>query len=388
MALSRIWDQLKRNLLTFGYVRSTFKQTPEDIIHVILSFYDDMKYWTITKGKQMSKFFNSKCKEIMHGPHFSMKNIEFQCIVAPNGYSEDHIGKVALILRVSKVPTNVKYVYVYFILFCNETKYEHKVTRILTENTNKNDSGNVNKCSWRSQFPWATNAVNLEDLIGFESITFGYYVDIIHIAYEPRDKSIDLLDFEKRKLLTYGFIKYPVISYKKIMDLILEYQGKSYWTKGVKMSSKCEYEWVVTGNRLKQMKNCHYGQHFYSSNFDGNNWCLYISPCGWTKDNQNLFSFQLKLLQRPYKLAAIFVAFKLETKFKNIIIKKSQMFHYRTCRSGWSFQQNKILFHEFKELDKIIIKLKLEIVDGYDVNTRQRIKKTQWNEYGIVQNKD
>ena len=126
--LTSVWDQRKRSLLTFGFVRSSFTETPSDIVDVILSFYDDMKYWRISAGKQMERFLKSKCSETMHGPKFTMKGIEFECIVAPNGFDEEHEGKVALILSVNKMPENVEYVYVHFVMFCIENKYQHKVT--------------------------------------------------------------------------------------------------------------------------------------------------------------------------------------------------------------------------------------------------------------------
>eukprot|EP01083_Nonionella_stella_P008189 23602_1 len=380
MALSSVWDQLKRNLLTFGYVRSLFDETPEPIINLVLTFYDDMKYWTIHPGKQMKRFLNCKCEEIMHGPKFKMKDIEFECILAPNGYEPDHEGRVALILSVSKLPANVKYVYVYFILFCSNIKYEHKVTRILVES--KDSLG----YKWRSKFPWATNAVKHSDLSGLDSVTFGYYVDVIHVAYAVGNNLSD----KERECATFGFIpSMRSIAIKPeqklgIVDLIMKYQGRSYWSKDIEISSSYQFEWKVNQHRLKQMQQCHHGQHFYSSNFDHDNWCLYISPVGWTKDNKDWFSFQLKLLQKPYKLAAIYVVFKLEADFEDIVIHRSDIFHYKNCRSGWAFDEHKIPFEAFKALDTFTIKLELKILAGYDMETRQRIEKEDWKRYGIV----
>merc|ERR1719427_204347 len=100
------------------------------------------------------------------------------------------------------------------------------------------------------------------------------------------------------------------------------------------MSSHVEFEWVISGGVLDQMQRCHHGQHFYSDNFDGDSWCLYVSPAGWTGQNKNRFSFQLKMLQKPYRLAAIYAAFVLETAaFGGVHVAGSKVFHFRDCRS-------------------------------------------------------
>eukprot|EP01084_Bolivina_argentea_P111666 199188_1 len=379
MSLTSIWDQLRRNLLTFGYVRSTFKDTPKDIIKVILSFYDDMKYWTIHKGKQMSKFFNCECKEIMYGPQFTMENIEFQCLVAPNGYEEDHKGKIALILSVIKVPKNVKYVYVYFILFNNETKYEHKVTRILTEH--KNDQ---NKYRWRSRFPWATNAVNLCDLKSFDSITFGYYVDIIHISY-INDKSIDILNEKQKEIVTYKYMQQININinienniFNKIRDLIINMIGiKPYWTKGIKISNNFMYEWIVSNDKLKQMQNCQFGQHFYSSNFDNNNWCIMLFPNG--NKREGTLSIGLNCLCIPHAVSSMEVKFALFMN-EDLIGKTTSQFRHLDTKYGFYHIME---FDAFKKKESISFKAEVEIVNLYD-KSGMIVDQKEWQTHGIM----
>ena len=417
----------KRNLLTYGFIKSFFKEPLEDIVNVILQFYDDMRYWTISSGKPMERFRECPPSKVLDGPKSVIQNIEFQLMVAPNGFDSKHEGKVVLILSVSKLPVAVKYVYVYFILFCLENKYQHKVTRILVDHEQQQS---VDR-RWRSQFPWATNAVDLADLVPFESVTFGYYVDILHIAYEEPDElfcgdhpapnhhsdskpksvtkmtlnpapTLNLaakLPLDRRELLCFGLcraaghrLEADSVAMTDAVAVILRLLGDeqslydaSYWTKGVAVSNHVEFEWVIGGGVLEQMQRCHHGQHFYSSNFDGNSWCLYVSPAGWTAENEDLFSFQLKLLQKPYLLAALYASFSLKTAaFGGVAIEESKVFHFQSCRSGWSFTENRIEFADFAKIDRMVIAVTIDVLAGYDVRTRRRIDPADWEKYGIL----
>ena len=430
-SLASVWDQRKRTLLTNGFIKSFFKDPLKDIVNEILQFYDDMRYWTISSGKPMERFRNCGHCEVIAGPKSMIQNIEFRLMVAPNGYADDHRDKVVLFLSVSKLPADIKYIYVYFVLFCYENKYQHKVTRILQDDKEPDPStDNAMVKRWRSQFPWATNAVNRSDLEPFESVTFGYYVDILHIAYQEPDELfcgdndtenafenmlkykhskpgndsndseskptlnlVAALPLNQREQIVFGFSP-PSTHHldQETVSLILQFLGddwslysSTYWTKGVTVSSHVEFEWVISGSVLEQMQQCHHGQHFYSDNFDGNSWCLYVSPAGWTKDNENLFSFQLKLLQKPYFLAAFFAVFSLETTaFGGVLIEGSKVFHFQKCRSGWSFEANRIEFEEFLKIDRMTITAKIDILAGYDVRTRRRIDPNDWEKYGII----
>ena len=146
-------------MLTYGFIKSFFKEPLEDIVNIILQFYDDMRYWTISSGKPMDRFRECPPSKVLDGPKSVIQNIEFQLMVAPNGFDSKHQGKVVLILSVSKLPVAVKYVYVYFILFCLENKYQHKVTRILVDHVAfGRDNTGVHANHWRGQVAEATGA--------------------------------------------------------------------------------------------------------------------------------------------------------------------------------------------------------------------------------------
>ena len=217
-------------------------------------------------------------------------------------------------------------------------------------------------------------------------MTFGYFVDILHFAFDAEEGSVDTLTHSEREMVAFGLM--PSMTRKlgqRAMDLIASYQGKPFWTKGITMCSRSEYEWVMSGPLMQQMRACHRGQHFYSNNFDANNWCLFLSPMGWTQHNHGLFSFQLKLLRKPYRVAALYVLYKLETDFCGLKVQKAQIFHFQNCRSGWSFDEHKVPFERFKDLDALTIKVELEILGAYDVFTRKAIPRKDWSKYGILE---
>ena len=74
------------NHLMFGYTKSNHhEEIPVEIIAIIEQFYDEYFYWKLQKD-EISQFFNTKNGQRIHCPTtFTIKNVDFECTLFPNG---------------------------------------------------------------------------------------------------------------------------------------------------------------------------------------------------------------------------------------------------------------------------------------------------------------
>ena len=112
-------------LLTFGYAKENYTDKcsiPDAINQVIQSFYDEYFYWRI-QGNQMKEFVNANNGDILHCPTtFSIKGIEFEFTLCPDGWKEDHSGFTEIYIEVKHKPSNIEYFRLSVILSCETSQ--------------------------------------------------------------------------------------------------------------------------------------------------------------------------------------------------------------------------------------------------------------------------
>ena len=155
------------------------------------------------------------------------------------------------------------------------------------------------------------------------------------------------------------------------------------WSLPVVIHRYYEFEWIVKDENLRRMKECKIGQHFYSENFNGNAVCLYCSPKGWIEENENTFSFQVKLLRLPIDVRQVLVELLMESDFMDHSVKDERRLEYDQCRSGWPsdvrYRYDSKLFEDVKEIKMKCVMRILKVYGDEDV-----IEKDLWKDYGII----
>ena len=123
------------DLLAYGYAKQTKndQDVPMDIVEIIKSFYDEYFYWTI-KGQQMKQFINANIADKLYSTSsFTIKGIEFDMRVSPNGHRQKFKDNCIVYLRAKYMPSNIEYIRLYCHISCETTKMQSKFMRKWTK---------------------------------------------------------------------------------------------------------------------------------------------------------------------------------------------------------------------------------------------------------------
>ena len=247
-------------------------------------------------------------------------------------------------LELISIPSEIESIIVYVILYCVETEYQHKTTKIF----------NHDKYYQRNQFQgWASRNCKLLNLKKYKSLHFYTYIDILHIKYNKNENK--------------------------------------YFTQNIKMYSSFYYQWKIPNKMLSRFKISEHGQHFYSPNFNNNCWCITIAPRGYNEYNIDTVILQFKLLKLPYKIKSIFANYNLKSNINNgIDLKWKSKFSYNNFRCKWDDEQymtSNVKPKALNKLDSMNVTLSINI-EQVEVDDRDGvIDKELWSNYGIIDNK-
>eukprot|EP01084_Bolivina_argentea_P074452 135072_1 len=107
-----VWNESKRSLLTFGYIRLTFKEANDDVIKVVLSFYDDMRpYYPFT-----NRFSSDELNKMMiEAKRNRIENEENRKIIKAKNELENKVYEIRDLLddvKYENPETLMQYIYI------------------------------------------------------------------------------------------------------------------------------------------------------------------------------------------------------------------------------------------------------------------------------------
>eukprot|EP01083_Nonionella_stella_P005636 16301_1 len=343
MATVLIQNKLRINLLLNGYIRLVYdhKRIPEALLSLIESYVQQITFFTLNKDQMDAilgpliststgtRYNTYEFAIIMEEP---LTNIRFCCkftdrtLYGP--WSRDY-GNFYLMSLVSDL--NVETSVVYYEIFCQTLGIFVKGTRKL--NHRKYIRVNVGSLS---MFKELTKSRNLNGL------TFGVYVDVLHVRYvstTATDNSDDFIQKIRIKL------------------------NESYHIEMRDVK--------VDNTQVDGIYSCSFGVN--------DNWCLVI-------DEKQIC---LKILRLPMRTSGINVRYSV--KMDGVKACNTPL----TCSGGhyFNYYANKMcckLFRDCNELDfsmelhHLTFEVSVKILSVTDLHRRQ-IRQTNWSRHGIIQ---
>ena len=336
--------QWRLRCLIFGYVKSNYVDNiPAEIIKIIQLLYDEHFYWKI-QGDEMQKFLNTKNGQILYNKStLTIKNIEFEFRLFPNGRKKNSMGFVHLCFLVKTMPSDIEQFILYLELSCDTFQSESKSIAIGTNNTRRS-----NRLCMLSQ------CKNLNE------IEFSCLVKMLHIRYK-QDKE----------------------------------NQKTHFETPIKMSKYTEYEWIIDDKeQIERIRNMDVGFGECSDNIDNNNWVIRVKPKGFSRIPKypGKMAIQILCLAVPFGIKSMDVEYSIQLSDGEKVI---QMGQYVTrlmfVRNITSVYMNNRMSMECPDVDVnelfdgrwIRIKVSIVIFDIYDMN-EDKIEKNQWQTYGIL----
>ena len=341
-SLNQTTEQRSIIILVFRYCNANYKNDiPFEIIELIHRYYEANIYWRI-KGDDMKQFLNAKNGDKMYNKYtINIQDIEFQCVLCPNGRRPRSKGSVAIYCEIKQYPQDIEYCIVSMKLVSESSNNNYTFLRIL----NKKGTGFNMKCG------------KLDEYKDLEFADFNYSVDLLHIKYKANAKKTDFIS-------------------------------------KIKMKTHVECEWVIDDKKqLKSLQIMDIGQ-WYSYNDDKNNWGIRIAPKGSSHGMKNPGSLVVLIgpIAIPFGVNVMEFEYymELECESKGVLCKTSDMkevhFFIQTRRE---YIDNRMIMEcpdlniddVFNE-EWIKIKMRVDIKNIYDQN-EQQIKRDRWNEYGF-----
>ncbi len=342
-------QQKRAELLTFGYIKTTYKGTvPSQIIRLIQLFYDIYFYW-ILKSDQLSK------TSIVCLKSFNIKGIEFRleariqshrnwCNTRIPAHPLVHIG-----LKIEHIPKEIDYFVFYYEIECEVSNY---VTKQIQQ-VQQNDVGKLFDDSFI--YP-------LSELQDIEKIYLNCMVNIKCIKYRRYYSSESL------------FASY--------------YQnGIDYYSPANKMQKYFKYTWNIDEKLFQKCKTALVTQPMYSDTFDNNNWCLQMFPNGDGASYAGT-DIYLKCLSIPHKIHSMDVKIKF-------VVNDSEKTKERTMNitlgNLWS-GHHVMHFTDFKEKQQLSFVVSLEVISLHinrisrklEMWTIGKIAENEWEKFGII----
>eukprot|EP01084_Bolivina_argentea_P252220 423300_1 len=123
-----------KQLLISGFIHTTFNIFPTDLHNLILKYYDEITYWTITDS-QMTTFKSLKNGQCLFGPKFNINKIRFESTLCPSGWKKNQKGSVQFYIELKSLPAYIASISVYYELSCKQTHSFCKKIRTFKKQT-------------------------------------------------------------------------------------------------------------------------------------------------------------------------------------------------------------------------------------------------------------
>eukprot|EP01084_Bolivina_argentea_P226157 382042_1 len=352
---------LKKALVS-GYSREEYGLIPTDLIKIIRWYMDEVLYW-LMEGKFLNKFCNKKIGQILYSSTYNYRDIEFCCYWYPNGNSANYQNQVIFGVTLSKLPSNIESLTIYYRLECK--KFNCLWKSVHTFNNNKESALNSNCIGWN---PFN---MRLSKCKNVKKIDFNCYINVLRIIYTNKNSKCN-----KKSIEISAECMEPLLQITK-------------------------HEWNINKYFINKLHKCDNGKTFYSSNFGSNeNYCLFFAPKGFNQNNKNVkidintnqLMLYLRILRLPINIKIMTILYSIKINYT--LINNNSINHcikeIKNANVGYGFNEctKQLLFNKIPNillLSSLQIYVKIQIQQIIDMNNKM-IPKDHWDKYNIIIN--
>eukprot|EP01084_Bolivina_argentea_P190122 326809_1 len=364
--LSKQMDNIRRNLLSFGYVRSHSNiDIPFVLIELIHSFFDLIFSWNINP-KQIKLLSNAKHNDKLYSKPFSIQNITFQHFLSVNYINNPIETKydkyLGYFIQFQSIQSNVSKILIYYELYCKQYDIYWKNMAQLTPETNN--------CGWPLQslhFQSDSGYVSTSQTVinvHRETLTFESYIEIIGIEYEKNiySKDITISDYNDHKWIV-----------QKAKTEVNQSENK-FFREYIKELMETYNTNIVSVKPIKRFYSMNFGS------FNSQNWCL---ECVFS--NRFDILLYLRLVGLPYFICAIRVQFVLtahigENEYKREYV---QLFD-RINNNCWGWGCGVISVSDLINDCDVIFGVKLNVLQIFEYGKQEPILPNKWLDFGLL----
>ena len=341
-------SQIERELLLNGYHNDKQKQIPKDIVFLLLAFCGNLHHdqW-IFNEHQINEWFSMEPGHcLVNNRTIDIDDLKLQYIIYPNGTDTKQYNKylnkgyVQFLVKVKRFsPVTIKSITIYYELYCFELGKIWKNTACFNK---------------KEEIKWGRYNMKLSECKNQQRLTFGCFIDVIDITYNPYNIVID--------------------------------KNQKLWVKDIKMHQKFKFKWSLNPEWLI------YGDKdtYFFDNFNNGTFCLYYSP-KWYR-----YTLGIKLLSLPHSIGSIDIDYKINNGWRDSEYRSqwmsikgkgqryssecSIMYQCRHDRIQTSYLKNEVEDEGDVEIEII---LKALCFDGSH-HANGRIPREQWHQHGII----
>eukprot|EP01083_Nonionella_stella_P151676 485070_1 len=324
--------------LVFGYRHRHAKQDIVwDIIHLCLTFYDEVSHWIIYSKDLI------KCEQQRtFGKIFACHGVHMRCSFSTDAHLlNDQFKSPVGRLNLHVDQKDIESFKLYVTVFCPQNDAHFK--RVIT---NKHiEQRWENSASWSStEFPM------LLDCNDVDRIDIYYHIDMLSIKYK----------------------------------------NEKEYHKPISIKRDVQFTWHLNGVLLHQMRNSACRQMFYSQPFDedNQNWALCLFPKGLCLDAQDenrKSVLVLRLFKVPHKIESLKIRATVTNSYNHLT--GQICWSYDSANVNWrnEYSQSRIdVFAStaFSNTQAMSISIKIEILEANAIESK--FNHREWQNIGVL----
>jgi len=253
-------SQESHHHLLSGFVGHRAPQIPQDLISLMILFYDETTYWKLS-NEELREFKSRRNGQVMYGPAFKLDDIEFVTTLCPFGWKPQQSGSVQFYIELRSLPQSISSVTVYYELWCAQTHSHCKKLRTFRHPSDAQS--------------WGTNNMRFAECAKYDKLEFASLVKVLRVV-----------PFKKQEQL----------------------QKPSQMSRAhfeIMMPATTRYTWRLSDAQIKKMSAGQEGKFWYSPSFGRKCFCLELAPNGWHHSNRGTLMLYLRLLALPHRVELI-----------------------------------------------------------------------------------
>jgi len=327
--------QSQQQLLS-GFVGHRAPHIPHDLISLMILFYDETTYWTLSNAN-LCEFKSRRNGQVMYGPSFKLDNIDFVTTLCPFGWKPQQSGSVQFYIELRSLPKTISSITVYYELWCAQTQSHCKKLRTFRRASDAQS--------------WGTNNMRFAECAKHDKLEFASLVKVLRvIPYKNKKQPI------------------PSTTFPHIQ---------------IEMAALTRFTWRISGAQIKQMTECQEGKFWYSPSFGKKCFCLELAPNGWHHSNRGTLMLYSRLLALPHRVGLI----ECECRFGGIadmLPPQTQTHSFCYERHGLQWGAAEVARSDkLRDMRELEIEICIEVVRVRAVDGTE-VPRAVWAEYGVM----
>jgi len=320
--------------LLSGFVGHRAPHIPQDLVSLMILFYDETTYWTLSNAN-LCEFKSRRNGQVMYGPSFKLDNIDFVTTLCPFGWKPQQSGSVQFYIELRSLPKTISSITVYYELWCAQTQSHCKKIRTFRRASDAQS--------------WGTNNMRFAECAKHDKLEFASLVKVLR-----------------------------VIPYKNKKQTITNFPHTQ-----ITMTALTRFTWRISGAQIKKMTECQEGKFWYSPSFGKKCFCLELAPNGWHHSNRGTLMLYSRLLALPHRVGLI----ECECRFGGIadmLPPQTQTHSFCYERHGLQWGAAEVARSEkLRDMRELDIEICIEVVRVRAVDGTE-VPRAVWAEYGVM----